>query len=139
MQSPGAVSQARSARRVLNIPSTPADSVGMPLLGGREAPAHIAFALRAERRPGCEPQSVLAHQALAEGETVAHAFDSQEGIHGAVRHCDFHLRYAFQLADQKIPGLAVTLQAFLNDRLPPLQGGTAGALPGPRRGRGGVL
>src|SRR5437773_3290694 len=92
----------------------PGDALGKPVFGRRKTPAHIAFALGAERRPGREPQSVLAHEALAEGETVAYAFNLEEGVHGSGRKGRFHPGDGSQLPDREIPRPQVTLQAFLN-------------------------
>src|SRR5207302_9687316 len=63
---------------------------GETIFRGGEAPAHVAFALRAERRTGRESQSVLAHETLAECEAVAHAFDPEEGVHGSRGKSRFH-------------------------------------------------
>src|SRR6185369_14967542 len=61
----------------------PLDAVGEPFFSRGEAPAHEAFALGPERRSRSKAEAGLAHQHLAEFQTVSDAIHLEKHVHGA--------------------------------------------------------
>src|SRR5512142_252687 len=86
-------------------------------IGCREAPAHEAFALRAERAPRCESEPRFLHQAPAERHAVAHARDAEERVHRARGLRDVDARQHAEGVHQPIAGTSQALARRIDGRL----------------------
>src|SRR2546428_2776974 len=93
------ISDSVTAFLITERAAQPRDAVSEPVGLGGEAPPQITFAFRTERGTRREPESVLAHQALAEGEAVAQSLHAQERVHRAVGHGRLDLRQLSHLGD----------------------------------------
>src|SRR5205085_6935997 len=128
-----------SALPTLQIPRKARDAFGEPILADGEAPADKAFAFRAEGAAWREPEPGFAHQALAEGEAVALAFDAEEGIHRSCRQRGLDAGHAVELTRELIARLAKARQRMRHRGFAVLDGHHARALHEYRRARSVVF
>src|SRR5439155_23605375 len=117
-----------AASLLLQEPPQSHHTVGESLFIRRETPANKALAFGPERAAGRKPQSRLAHQALAEFETIGHARDAEEQVHRASWCYGFDAGDRVELVCKEVARQTETLERMRNCCLALGNGDHAGPL-----------